>query len=162
MGSDLRVEARTNFYTAETFSLVDSILLLASLYQSITPSMATPTSPREPANISTFSISQLLALHPRERLFVDPLLWTTRHLHLFHCQFRNLGEITVPPVLSPPQAHNATIHDDADEVQRYLDKIQGDHTLPRRFAISPHPITRASALFQLLREWTYCGYVCDT
>jgi hypothetical protein len=156
----MRAEARTKFCTAKKLSLVDAVLLLASLYEPITPSMAAPTSAREPANISTFSISQLLALHPRERLFVHPLLWTTRHLQLFHCQFRNLGEITVSPVLSPPQAHSVTIRDDADEVQRYLDKIRGDHTLPRRLAISPHPMTRASALFRLLRERTYCGYVC--
>jgi len=129
------------------------------------PSMVAATSAaasaRESANISTFSVSQLLAFYPRERLFVHPLLWTTRHLRLFHCQFLNLGEIAiaVPPAPSPPRTPSATMHDDADEVQRYLDAIRGDHTMPRRLAACPHPITRASALFRLLRERVYCGYV---
>ncbi|KAK3364232.1 hypothetical protein B0T25DRAFT_598118 [Lasiosphaeria hispida] len=121
--------------------------------------MAMATSTREREDISTFSIPQLLALYPRERLFVHPLLWTTRHLRLVHCQFLNLGEvtITVPPAPSPPRARSTAIHDDADEVQRHLDEKQGEYSMQRRLATDPHPITRGSALSRLLRERTYCG-----
>src|SRR3954469_23933589 len=44
-------------------------------------------SPRERQRDSPPSICRLLALHPRERLLVHPLLWQERQLSLLRCHF---------------------------------------------------------------------------
>lgn len=40
------------------------------------------------ANTVVLPISRILSSHPRERLFVHPLVWTQRHLDLLGCEFR--------------------------------------------------------------------------
>jgi hypothetical protein len=48
------------------------------------------------------SISQIISLHPRERLYTHPLVWTARHLGLLSCTFINDGTITAVPLVSLP------------------------------------------------------------
>lgn len=55
------------------------------------------------------SIRQLISTHPRERLFVQPLFWTARHLELLHCKFFDGGIIAAtstqqeqPPKIAAP------------------------------------------------------------
>jgi len=45
------------------------------------------------------SISELIAMHSRERLFVHPLLWTQRQLHLLGCTFADGGILTPTPIV---------------------------------------------------------------
>ncbi|KAF4772825.1 hypothetical protein HER10_EVM0010467 [Colletotrichum scovillei] len=59
--------------------------------------MATP---EPPPNLASLSIRRILHSHPRERLQVHPLLWTSRHLHLLRCDFVE----ALPGPLSPPQS----------------------------------------------------------
>lgn len=65
------------------------------------------------------SMLQLITTHPRERLFVHPLLWTGRHLDLLRCEFFDGGIIGAqsahqaqppttgaPPMPSTPPLHS--------------------------------------------------------
>ncbi|RFU33737.1 hypothetical protein B7463_g2595, partial [Scytalidium lignicola] len=45
--------------------------------------------PQTPSNLAALSINQLARLYCRERLIVDPLEWTDRHLTLLQCSFEN-------------------------------------------------------------------------
>lgn len=44
----------------------------------------------------SLSLRQLQLLHPRERLQVHPLLWTSRHLHLLRCPFADAPSLPAP------------------------------------------------------------------
>jgi len=126
-----------------------------------TTTVATGT--EDTTNTSNLSISRLIAAHPRERLFVHPLLWTTRHLSLLRCQFLDLEVITVapppPPPPPPPLASGNVSTGDEDDgndatakVQRYLASIYSDANVARRLATSRVPITKGHALSQLLLQ----------
>jgi hypothetical protein len=62
----------------------DSSLEMGLQPLSTSPSTSTvpDSSPPQP-----LSLSQILRLHPRERLLVHPLQWTARHLELLQCSF---------------------------------------------------------------------------
>ena len=52
------------------------------------PSASPPTSGlSDAAALRPLSLNQILRLHPRERLLVPPLQWTSRHLELLQCSF---------------------------------------------------------------------------
>jgi len=123
-----------------------------------TPTAATVATGGEDAtNVSNLSVSRLIAAHSRERLFVHPLLWTTRHLSLLRCQFLNLGVLTIlappPPPLVLGNVSTSDIGDGDDaaaKVHRYLANIYSDTNVARRLATSQFPITKGHALSQLL------------
>ncbi|KAH8811298.1 hypothetical protein F5884DRAFT_819611 [Xylogone sp. PMI_703] len=48
-----------------------------------------PSRVSEPSSLANLSIYQLARLHCRERLLVDPLEWTDRHISLLQCSFEN-------------------------------------------------------------------------
>jgi len=53
------------------------------------------------------SISELIAMHGRERLFVHPLLWTQRQFHLLGYTFTD-GGILTPTVYAMPPSPRCT------------------------------------------------------
>ena len=130
----------------------------------------TTTDEHNTTNTSNLSISRLIATHSRERLFVHPLLWTTRHLSLLRCQFLDLGAITVVPLPLPsPQlvpahlstSNNNDSNDANTKAQYYLASIYSDTSVARRLATCRVPITKGHALSRLLlQQQLIChGYV---
>ncbi|KAK1828094.1 hypothetical protein QBC39DRAFT_158620 [Podospora conica] len=63
------------------------------------PSPATAPS-RTP---ETHSINHVMRSHSRDRLYVRPLQWTSRHLHLLGCRFAHQESLPPPPPRPPPQ-----------------------------------------------------------
>ncbi|KAK3300397.1 uncharacterized protein B0H64DRAFT_14662 [Chaetomium fimeti] len=59
-----------------------------------TPPALHTTSPSD-SDLQPLSLHQILCLHPRERLLVHPVQWTSRHLELLNCSF----ELPSPAVL---------------------------------------------------------------
>ncbi|KAL7915892.1 hypothetical protein GGI35DRAFT_430916 [Trichoderma velutinum] len=65
-------------------------------------STSQPSKSRPP--LETLSIKQLLRLHPRDKLLVHPLEWTSRHVEVLQCSF----EDSPPP--PPSQKHLDELH----------------------------------------------------
>lgn len=61
------------------------------------PSSSMPLHP-DPVPSRPLSLHQLVAQHPRERLYAHPVEWTARHLELLRCEFAEF----IPP---PPTQH---------------------------------------------------------
>jgi hypothetical protein len=113
------------------------------------------------------AISQLISTHPRERLFVHPLLWNARHLALLDCEFVNDGIIARLPqqpdaiVLPTPAAPPATLPSPPDkvpadnshaaELKRYFAFRDSDANAPCMFASGQTSIVKRNALSRLLR-----------
>ncbi|KAK0655391.1 hypothetical protein B0T16DRAFT_10383 [Cercophora newfieldiana] len=121
----------------------------------------TTTDEHDTTNTSNLSISRLIATHPRERLFVHPLLWTTRHLSLLGCQFLDLGAITVVPLPLPsPQlvpAHRSTSNNNDGNDAITKAQYHLDASVARRLATCRVPITKGHALSRLLlRQQLIC------
>jgi hypothetical protein len=106
-------------------------------------------------NTSNLSLSRLIATYSRERLFVHPLLWTTRHLGLLRCRFLDLGVITVVPLPLPLPLPSPPL------VPTYLASIYSDASIARRLATCRVPVTKGHTLSRLLlqQQLTAHGYV---
>ncbi|KAK1749611.1 hypothetical protein QBC47DRAFT_418833 [Echria macrotheca] len=123
--------------------------------------MALATEP----NANGLSIAQLLSTHPREQLFVHPLMWTARHLELLRCGFVDGGIIKTPGT-SPPPADRAPAddcddcdddgddggdnHDEAAKLQRYLAYLNGEVLAAQRLAACRGTISKQNALLRLV------------
>ncbi|KAK3367365.1 hypothetical protein B0T24DRAFT_389259 [Lasiosphaeria ovina] len=116
---------------------------------------------KDSADSGKLSISQLIAAHPRERLFIHPLLWTRRHLCLLGCQFFDLGVITIAPSPPPPSTPDSVLaisddgvgdEDDTTEAQRYLANLNSDTNVARRLATCQVPVTKGHAMSLLLKQ----------
>jgi len=93
------------------------------------------------------SISELIAMHGRERLFVHPLLWTQRQLHLLGCSVVDGGTLTVcavpPRPASPVPAPTAA--------QRHMAEMQIDSNKARCLARGNHVYGKGWSLVGLLK-----------
>jgi len=61
--------------------------------------------------INRLSISELISMHGRERLFVHPLLWTQRQALPFGLQLLRGGVLTPTVRAAPPARHSTRLND---------------------------------------------------
>jgi hypothetical protein len=119
----------------------------------------------------TPSILRLISTYPRERLFVHPLIWTTRHLDLLHCEFFNGGIISIastpqeqppnigatPTPATSPSPHSAPADGcDTSELQSYFAYLNSEILAAERLAASRDTISKQNALVRLLGGLKHC------
>jgi len=115
--------------------------------------------------VKGLSILRLISTYPRERLFVHPLIWTTRHLDLLRCEFFNGGIIriastpqqppniiAVPTPATSPSPPDSTPADDYDtiELQRYFTHLHSEIRAAEQLATCRDTISKQNALVRLL------------
>lgn len=76
-------------------SNIASVLALTPATPASAPA-SSPASPSESDLPQALSLHRILCLHPRERLLLHPVKWTSRHLELLNCSF----ELPSPAVLN--------------------------------------------------------------
>lgn len=121
-----------------------------------------PTASTDPEVEGCPSIQKLIATHPRERLFVHPLLWTARHLELLGCEFLDRGIITTFPVqqgqsLNPAAAPWTPLAAPvSDWLQEYLAHLNSDVRAADFLATSGSTRSKQNALSRLLGGTKEC------
>lgn len=98
-----------------------------------------PTTDVEAIRNSSLSILQLITTNPRERLYVHPLLWTSRHLALLGWEFVDDGVIDVASLPQPDPPKEELLDDD------------GGLSEARSFVNSPESIGKRISLSWLLK-----------
>ncbi|KAI8710777.1 hypothetical protein NCS52_01537500 [Fusarium sp. LHS14.1] len=103
------------------------------------------------------SINNLIQAHPREKLFLNPLLWTPRHLQLLDCYFTDVNNDAIGAIrfhVTPPTSpglSDSIEHDGNDPDAPHVQEHSVEPIEVRQLAKSTHRHLKRYALATLLQ-----------